>query len=55
MAKQVRDVVCNMWVDPETAVAQSEYKGEPYYFCAKGCKIAFDENPEKYIPNKEEK
>ncbi len=43
------DVVCKMEVDPKTAAAKSEYKGETYYFCAPGCKAAFDKDPEKYL------
>jgi YHS domain-containing protein len=43
------DVVCKMQVDPETAPAKSEYKGKTYYFCARGCKVAFDKDPEKYL------
>jgi YHS domain-containing protein len=46
---QVKDVVCGMTVDSETAQFQSEHKGETYYFCAPGCKKAFDANPEKYL------
>jgi Cu+-exporting ATPase len=30
------------------AVGTSTYQGKTYYFCATGCKKAFDENPEKY-------
>jgi len=47
--EKVKDLVCGMTIDAETAVATSEYKGKKYYFCAKGCKVAFDKNPEKYI------
>lgn len=43
------DVVCKMEVDPETAPAKSEYKGKTYYFCAPGCRVAFDRDPEKYL------
>jgi len=43
------DPVCLMEVNEKTAPAKSEYKGKTYYFCAKGCKIAFDKNPEKYL------
>jgi len=43
------DSVCKMWVDEKTAKYKSVYKGKTYYFCAPGCKIAFDENPEKYL------
>ncbi len=44
----VKDIVCGMTVDPKTA-AKSEYKGQTYYFCSKGCKAAFDKNPDKYL------
>ena len=43
------DPVCGMEVEPATAPAKSEYKGKTYYFCAPGCKKAFDADPEKYI------
>ena len=43
------DPVCKMEVDENTAEFVTEYKGNRYYFCAPGCKKAFEENPEKYI------
>ena len=43
------DPVCKMKVDVSAPAATSEYKGETYYFCAAGCRDAFDENPEKYL------
>lgn len=46
---QGRDVVCGMTVDSETAQHRSEYKGQTYYFCSRGCKVAFDKDPEKYL------
>jgi len=36
-------------VDPETAPAKTEYQGQTYYFCAPGCKAAFERDPEKYL------
>jgi len=45
----VKDPVCGMMVDPKTAPAKSEYKGQTYYFCAPGCKVAFDRDPERYL------
>lgn len=45
----VKDPVCGMMVDPETAPAKVEYKGQTYYFCALGCKAAFEKAPEKYL------
>ena len=38
-----------MDVDPKTVAAKSDYKGQTYYFCSKGCKVSFDKNPEKFI------
>jgi YHS domain-containing protein len=43
------DPVCGMEVDPAQAAATSEYQGQTYYFCSKGCKQAFDKEPEKYL------
>ncbi|MFX0196066.1 MAG: YHS domain-containing protein [Candidatus Hodarchaeota archaeon] len=43
------DPVCKMVVDEKTAKWKSEYKGENYYFCAPGCKKAFDNDPDKFL------
>jgi len=43
------DPVCKMEVQEAKAAAISEYKGRKYYFCAVGCKKAFDKNPDKYL------
>jgi P-type Cu+ transporter len=47
--KTARDPVCGMQVDMKKAAGTSEYKGKNYYFCAPGCKKAFDEDPERYL------
>jgi putative intracellular protease/amidase/YHS domain-containing protein len=39
--------VCEMDVDPKTA-PQSAYRGQTYYFCMPGHKVAFDATPEKF-------
>jgi len=52
--EKVKDLVCGMMIDPKTAAATSEYKGKTYYFCARGCKVAFDKDPEKYIKGEAE-
>jgi len=44
-----KDPVCGMTVDPKTAAGTSEYKGQTYYFCSKGCKAQFDKDPEKFV------
>ena len=43
------DPVCKMEVDPKTAAAEAEYQGQTYYFCAPGCKAAFERDPERYL------
>jgi YHS domain-containing protein len=41
----VHDPVCHMDIDPKSAAGTSEYEGKTYYFCGRGCKMDFDENP----------
>lgn len=48
-----KDPVCGMEIDEKKAVFSSKYKGKTYYFCAKGCKAAFDKRPEKALARKE--
>ena len=48
------DLVCKMEVEESKAAATSEYKGKKYYFCAVGCKRAFDQDPEKYVTEEKE-
>ena len=43
------DPVCKMQVDEAKCKITSEHKGKKYYFCAPGCKKAFDSNPDKYL------
>ncbi|MCC6619162.1 MAG: YHS domain-containing protein [Chloroflexi bacterium] len=46
------DPVCGMSVNPEIASAQgltSEHEGVTYYFCGRGCKLDFEEDPGKYF------
>lgn len=46
----VKDPVCEMEIDPTDAAGGTrEYKGKIYYFCATGCKQAFDKHPERYV------
>lgn len=45
----MKDPVCHMDVDPKTAQFQSTYQGTTYYFCAQGCKVTFDDNPEEFV------
>ncbi len=44
------DPICKMEVDTDNPPGgQSDYQGNKYYFCAPGCKVAFDGDPEKYL------
>lgn len=43
-----KDPVCRMDVDEKSAKYKTEYKGKTYYFCAPGCKKAFEKDPGKY-------
>jgi P-type Cu+ transporter len=44
-----KDLVCGMEVDPATARHITEHEGKRYYFCAPGCKRAFESHPAKYL------
>ncbi|HCJ52422.1 MAG: hypothetical protein A2898_04605 [Candidatus Kerfeldbacteria bacterium RIFCSPLOWO2_01_FULL_48_11] len=46
---RVIDPVCGMKLSPETAVLSSWYKRSEYYFCASGCKTAFEKRAVRYI------
>ncbi|HEX6383899.1 MAG TPA: YHS domain-containing protein [Anaerolineae bacterium] len=52
-AGEAIDPVCGMTVDIATARYISEYGGELFYFCAAGCKLAFDKAPESYVGDAE--
>jgi Cu+-exporting ATPase len=43
------DPVCGMTVDIATAHYISEFEGRLYYFCAAGCKLAFERAPNTYL------
>lgn len=48
MSTSVIDPVCRMEIHPDDAVATREYQGQTYYFCAEGCPVQFDQQPEQY-------
>jgi len=46
------DPVCGMTVDIVTATARDlvlEHEGTTYYFCGRGCKLEFGDDPGKYL------
>jgi YHS domain-containing protein len=46
------DPVCRMKVSSESSIPSYEYQSDVYHFCADGCRMAFMENPEKYLAPK---
>lgn len=46
------DPVCGMAVESDAARARglhSSYHGRDFFFCGKGCKLEFDDDPEHYL------
>ncbi len=43
------DLVCGMTVAADETSRPYDYEGTTYYFCAPGCRTAFEKEPEKYI------
>lgn len=43
------DLVCGMTVPADDSSRPYVYEGVTYYFCAPGCRTAFEKNPESYI------
>lgn len=48
-ASQSRDPVCGMTVDPRTSRYHLDHDGNDFWFCAAGCKAAFEADPAAYI------
>jgi Cu+-exporting ATPase len=52
MVASAKDPVCGMDVNREIASAQgltADHDGKTYFFCGRGCKLDFDEDPAKYF------
>ena len=48
-ASTVKDPVCGMDVNPQTAQHHTEHSGECYYFCSSGCQNKFEADPDAYL------
>ena len=46
------DPVCGMRIGPQHAAARICHAGQEIYFCAQGCKQAFEADPERYLNKK---
>jgi len=47
----VKDPVCGMIIDSESATARAEVAGQVVYFCSSECATKFAANPERYAPD----
>lgn len=47
-AKETKDPICGMTVDPATASHKMQYEGAWFYFCCAGCKQAFEKDPARH-------
>lgn len=48
-AHEAVDPVCGMTVDPRTSRYHLQHEGRDIWFCAAGCKAAFQANPQAYL------
>ena len=44
-----KDPVCGMTVIEGKEAAKSDYRGTTYYFCSRGCKVAFEKSPTRFV------
>jgi magnesium-transporting ATPase (P-type) len=45
----IRDPVCGMMIDPDTAYSRIEYEGRTIYFCSKVCEEEFKKDPKRFM------
>ncbi len=45
----VRDPVCGMEINPESASTKREHMGQTFYFCSRSCADLFDKDPHRYM------
>jgi len=45
----IRDPVCGMMIDPDTAYSRIEYEGRTIYFCSKVCEEEFKRDPKRFM------
>lgn len=52
MTPGATDPVCGMTVNPEVAAAaglSAEHEGQHYYFCGRGCRLEFLDDPKRFF------
>ena len=48
------DLVCGMTVEAAAENRPFEYEGVTYYFCAPGCRKAFEKDPDSFVTTQQE-
>jgi len=48
---KVKDPVCGMMIDTDTAAARANISGRTYFFCTQECLQRFEANPSRYVRN----
>lgn len=43
------DPVCGMEVQTEAAQHTADHQGTTYFFCSKGCRLEFGDDPQTYL------
>ena len=46
----VRDEVCGMHIQADTAAVRVDFRGTTYYFCSARCRQHFLDHPHWYVP-----
>ena len=54
-AQKVIDPVCGMTVVADQTDILNTFRGQTYYFCAEGCRKAFEKNPQKFLISRPKK
>lgn len=50
---QVKDLVCGMMIDTDTAPERTTHGSREFYFCSEDCRRAFELDPEPYTGQSE--
>jgi len=53
MDTSIKDPVCGMELEPDTAEYTVDYDGRTYYFCSADCLEAFEDSPEEYAADEQ--
>jgi YHS domain-containing protein len=52
---KMKDPVCGMMIEPESAAANTTYESQEVYFCSDQCRREFEADPARYYDRLERK